>query len=176
MKKTIFTILVISIVLLFTGCDPILEALYPNAKPQFDGANNMINVQVVLAQGIIDFSGYRALPKINVKLEKWNPNNAVWEKPFPDFWDFELWDMGLGYPNDAFVSFEYLPPGEYQVIVYWDNWWNGELDAYENEFNVLAKDYSNNTSIIIPDPPPPGGAYIELMAELRLDSYEVVGL
>jgi hypothetical protein len=175
MKKTIFTIIVISIILLFTGCDGILEALYPNAKPQFEGSNNMINVQVILDQSLIDYSGYRDLPKINVKLEKDNGMGG-WEKPFPDFWDFELWDMGLGYPNDAFVSFEYLPPGTYRVIVYWDTWWNGELDPWQNEFNILARDNSNSSSIVIPDPPPPEGVYIELRANLYVGDSEVVGI
>lgn len=143
MKRIVLLILTISVMLLFSGCDPMLEAFFPNATGQNNEGGEYEGEMTIHVRAWIDWEitsdpGYYTRPVI-FELQQYDPGDGQWW-PWDgrDFWGMEYIDF----------TFNWLPPGEYRVIVYWDNLQNWSLDSGEpNTFAWDTMDWDENVYI-----------------------------
>jgi hypothetical protein len=135
MKRTILLIAILSILFVFSSCDPILEALFPEATGGGDkgeDANNTIEVGVDVDPVIFDSQEYR---------ECWIPIIIRLEVDYGYGWEFyDQRDIWCHWESYIYERFEWLPPDNYRVVVFYDednNWEYSEFDSV-----ALAWDYN----------------------------------
>lgn len=154
-KKLILTLIIIAS-LTFTGCDAMLEAIFPELGPQFDencidcnsDQNNIIHVMANIDMMIVDNYDTEGQPVIRMLLERWNPGAGQWEEE----WQYEFWGMQDWDTFDR--TYEWLWPNEeFRVFVYWDKNNDWKIDA--NEPAYYGTDDMGNAIIHTPGPNDP---------------------
>jgi hypothetical protein len=141
MKRLILLIVVLSIVFIFSGCDALLEGFFPKATGTDRGedATNTIEFGVSIDWDIFEHTKYRECnTPIIIQLEKF-------EGSYQPFDRREIWCS----PDSYFVDrFEWLPDGEYRIIIFWDedNSWDlspGDANTFAYDYNMYGNNYVN---------------------------------
>ena len=165
MKKIIIiTLLVVSIAFLFSGCDAILEAMFPDATGQGgNSGTNQINLSVSIDQGIPDWWQHKVYAEIV------GVNGT------------EFYDNRSNYANadnqdsPAYVDFffDFLPNGDYQVNVWLDNVEdNGWADEGE-PFAQVMTDSGNIFSMPYPNPDNPAETFSTMKFDVQLGTMNI---
>ncbi|MCF6335441.1 MAG: hypothetical protein L3J12_06845 [Spirochaetales bacterium] len=109
--KKIILILTVLAVLLFSGCDDMLEVFYPEFADNFNGTNNIIAVEYYYNATDMLANGYNTLEPLKIEIYKSGetPSNST---PF-DY--IEVWGE-YSYYYEFFV-----PQGDYDVWIWQDS-------------------------------------------------------
>jgi hypothetical protein len=166
MKRTIIFLAILSIVFLFSGCDNILEGFFPNVTGGGDKeGNNTIEVNIGIDWQIVDSPEYRDCQKpVIIELQQEDfamPGNWITVQ-VRDRWCSGDWFNEM---------FEWLPDGNYRVIVYFDRDYTWSLTPGDD--NVFAYDWQMYGSQTVQVQ---GGGWYLLDAYLMYYANDVLGM
>jgi len=106
MKKTLFAVIAVVTLLAFTGCDKILEFVFPDAtgQGQGGGGQNFIKLEVLVDRGIADWFDHDVIGKISKANGDPIPNNIKRGSA-----------VDYGDRISIVFSFDFIPDGQYRV-------------------------------------------------------------
>ncbi|MCD6120513.1 MAG: hypothetical protein J7K04_01590 [Spirochaetales bacterium] len=144
MKKIIIiSILAVSVIFLFSGCDAILEAMFPDETGHGDkSGNNSITINVDIDKGIPGWQD----SEVWVELVGVNGNDYYNTRH-----DFAWDDGNINNPAHIDLNFDFLPDGDYNANVWLDKNGNGYADNDE-PFAFVRTDYGNTFPMPYPNP------------------------
>ncbi len=147
MKKIIIiSLLAISVIFLFSGCDAILEAMFPDATGHGDkSGKNFVTIKIDIDKGIAGWENS----------EVWVELQGVNGTDFYDTRNDYAWDDGNpNNPAHIDLNFEFLPKGEYMANVWLDENGNGKADKDE-PFASVNTPWGNTFPMPYPNPDDP---------------------
>lgn len=167
MKKIIIiSILAVSVIFLFSGCDAILEAMFPDATGHGDkSGNNSVTLNIDIDKGIDGWQN----SEVWVELQGVNGNN------FYDTRHDFAWDDGIpDNPAHIDLSFDYIPDGEYIANVWLDKDGDGTVNGDEPFMQVMT-DYGTTFPMPYPsnDPARPDEMWSNMNFNVQLGTINV---
>lgn len=133
MKKTLFFITIIALVLAFSGCDPLLEGFFPQYGDQGGVPEKDIEISLDLdwnASWYNDYTNWIAPVVIRVWAETSPGNFELLEEPRLRYWSVGsfIWDMIR------------LPVGTYQIQAFYDKYSPFDVQDTTEPWIYLEKD------------------------------------
>jgi hypothetical protein len=145
MKKILLALAIIASLFVFSGCDAILEGLFPDQTGGGGEGNNTIEITVLIPKDINDW--WNAEVVIELREMNDQPINDAIRRVWPWDPDWENPDA----PAIATARYDWLPDGEYKISA----WLDFNYDGWANEdepFGYVQTEYGDVFPMPFPNP------------------------